>query len=168
MNDCLCLSVEDIGARSGWQPFLKSYLCELVFQINLLHGWFFIYRYLYFYLQFQIMVVKKIRNKKAEEWCVNILEYLDNFISDPSTVQLFQSASLILLQNFSFEPGFWRSASMISITLRMVATSKKLLPFLQKICILLYSIPIFLKLNSLSVLHQLSANQYHKTFVCHA
>ena len=45
---------------------------------------FFIYRYLYFYLQFQIMVIKKIRNKKAEERCVNILEYLDNFISDAS------------------------------------------------------------------------------------
>ncbi len=40
MNDCLCLSVDDIGARSGLilQPVLKLYSCALVLRINLLHG----------------------------------------------------------------------------------------------------------------------------------
>ena len=38
MNDCLCLSVDDIGARSGLQPVLKLYSCVLVLRINFLHG----------------------------------------------------------------------------------------------------------------------------------
>ena len=40
MKDCLCLSVDDIGARSGLQPVLKLCSCALVLRINLLHGWF--------------------------------------------------------------------------------------------------------------------------------
>ena len=38
MNDCLCLSVNEIGAKSGLQPVLNLYSCGLVLQINLLHG----------------------------------------------------------------------------------------------------------------------------------
>ena len=51
------------------------------------------------------MVIKKIRNKKAEERCVNILEYLDNFISDASA----DNGAVIPISFFSLaaEYFFW-------------------------------------------------------------